>query len=92
LALGLAGRRAEALQQGELAIQLEPVATNGVTGPFLEHFLVLALLAFGEEEAALDRLEPLLRIPYYLSAAWLRIDPTFGRLRGNPRFERLIAK
>jgi len=91
LTLALLGRRAEALAEVERAMQLEPVATNGITGPFLVHFLVLSHLALGEEEAALDRLEPLLRIPYYVSAAWLRIDPTFDRLRGNPRFERLVA-
>ena len=41
-------------------------------------------------EKALDQLEPLLKIPYYLSPGWLKIDPTFAPLRGNPRFERLV--
>jgi hypothetical protein len=45
----------------------------------------------GEPEKALDYLEPLLRSPYYLSPGWLRIDPSFEPLKGNPRFERLLA-
>jgi hypothetical protein len=46
-------------------------------------------LLVGEREKALDRLEPLLKVPYYLSPGWLKIDPTFAPLRGNPCFERL---
>jgi hypothetical protein len=30
-------------------------------------------------------------MPYYLSPGWLRIDPTFSQLKGNPRFDRLVA-
>lgn len=45
----------------------------------------------GEPEKALDQLEPLLTMPYYLSPGWLRIDPTFAPLKGNPHFERLVA-
>src|SRR4029077_1647149 len=48
-------------------------------------------LLVGEPEKALDQLEPLLKMPYYLSPGWLPIDPTFAPLKGNPRFERLVA-
>ena len=40
--------------------------------------------------AALDRLEPLLKIPYALSPGWLKIDPNFDPLRKNARFQKLI--
>jgi hypothetical protein len=39
----------------------------------------------------LDHLEAVLKVPYYLSPGWLRIDPEFSSLKGNPRYERLIA-
>jgi hypothetical protein len=43
-----------------------------------------------EPERALDQLESLLKVPYYLSPGWLKIDPNFEPLRGNPRFQRLV--
>ena len=45
----------------------------------------------GEPEKALDQLEPLMKIPYYVSPAWLKIDPNFDPIRGNPRFQKLVA-
>jgi hypothetical protein len=30
-------------------------------------------------------------MPYFLTKAWLRIDPTFDPLRGNPGFQKLVA-
>jgi tetratricopeptide (TPR) repeat protein len=90
LALALAGRRADAMREGELAMKLEPIATNGITGPIVQHYVVLTYVALRERDAALARLEPLLQAPYFLSPAWLRIDPTLAPLRNHPRFRKLM--
>ena len=45
----------------------------------------------GELEKALDQLEPLVQT-HFLWPGYVKIDPAFAPLRGNPRFERLVAK
>ena len=70
---------------------LLPVSRDAFGGTYNQHQLVRIYLLLGEPEKALDQLEPLLKMPYYLSPGCIKIDRTFAPLRGNPRFERLIA-
>ena len=70
---------------------LLPTARDGYIGPYIQHQLVRIYAWSGEPDKALDQLEPLLKTPYFLSPGWLRIDPKFEPLRGNPRFEKLAA-
>jgi serine/threonine-protein kinase len=91
LSLAYLGRKAEAIAEGEKAVALLPITKDAFLGPYIQHQLVRIYLMVGEPEKALDRLEPLLKVPYFLSPGWLKVDPNFTSLRGNPRFERLVA-
>jgi hypothetical protein len=90
LALAYAGRKEEAIRAGKRGVSLLPVSSDAHSGTYFQHQLARIYILVGEPEKALDQLEPLLKIPYYLSPGWLKIDPTFAPLRGNPRFERLV--
>jgi tetratricopeptide (TPR) repeat protein len=84
------GRKDDAVREGRRAAELIPVS-RGYPGYYMQHQLVRIHILVGEPERALDELEALLRLPYYLTPAWLRIDPAFSPLKGNPRFEKLLA-
>jgi serine/threonine-protein kinase len=90
LALAYAGRNAEAIREGEKGVALLPIEKDAYSGVYNQHMLARIYVVAGEQEKALDRLEPLLRLPYYLSPGWLKIDPNFDPLRKNPRFLKLV--
>jgi tetratricopeptide (TPR) repeat protein len=91
LALAYLGRKEEAIREGERGAPLQPMTKDAYSGPYLQHQLARIYMLVGEQEKALDQLEPLLKVPYFLTPAWLKIDPNFDPLRGNPRFQRLVA-
>jgi hypothetical protein len=72
-------------------VALATATRDGYSGPYLRHLLARTYVLVGESEKALDQIEALLAMPYFLSTGWLRVDPNFAPLKGNPRFE-LLSK
>ncbi len=91
LALAYLGRKDEAVREALRGVALLARQEDAPRSHYIRHQLARIYLLVGEPAKALDELEPLLSIPYYLSPGWLRIDPTFDPLRGDPRFQRLVA-
>jgi serine/threonine-protein kinase len=89
LALAYAGRRDEAVAEGERGVALLPMERDAETAPYLMHQLARIYVRTGQPDKALDELEKVMAVPYYLTPAWLRIDPELAPLRGNPRFRKL---
>src|SRR5262249_13562074 len=81
LTLAYQGRKNEAIAEGLKGLALSPVAVDHISGPYYQHVMARVYLLVGEPEKALDMLEPLLTMPYFLTPAWLRIDPTWNDLR-----------
>jgi TolB-like protein/Flp pilus assembly protein TadD len=84
VALAYQGRKAEAVRRGRQGVELLP------RGYFL-HQLARIYILTGDAEKAIDTLERLLAMPYYLSPGWLRIDPAFDPVRKHPRFQQLVS-
>jgi len=85
-ALAYLGREEEAVAHGRRGVELSR------RGYYLQLQLVRIHIILGQPEPALDQLEPLLEVPFYLSPGWLSIDPLFDPLRDHPRFQALLEK
>ncbi|MBK9087742.1 MAG: protein kinase [Holophagales bacterium] len=91
LSLAYLGSREEAVREGTRAVTLRQAQAPRGPEPYLGHLLVRIHILCGNDEKAIDLLEQLLKAPYFLTPGWLRIDPNFDPLRGNPRFEKLAS-
>ena len=88
------GRKDLALDEGRRAIALMPVEKDVNNGSrVLQYFAITAAWA-GEKELALQQLEAGLRAPaasLMLSYGALKLLPFWDPLRGDPRFEKIVA-
>ena len=91
LALAYLGEKQRAVQEGLRGTSLLPLTKDAYSGPYYQHLLARIYVLVGKSEEALDQLELLLKIPFFVSRAWLKIDPNFDPLRKNPRFQKLVG-
>ena len=88
------GRKDLALDEGRRAIALTPLEKDVKTAArVLQYFAITAAWA-GEKELALQQLEAGLRAPvasFMLSYGALKLLPFWDPLRGDPRFEKIVA-
>jgi tetratricopeptide (TPR) repeat protein len=92
-ALALGGPRAEAIAEADRSLKMRETTLDASIRPYVHFQVARILIQSGEYERALDLIEPLLTSPASdVTPEYLRIDPTFRPLYGNPRFERLAAR
>jgi TolB-like protein/Tfp pilus assembly protein PilF len=88
------GRKDLALEEGRRAIALTPLEKDVTSGSqVLQYFAITAAWA-GEKQLALQQLEAGLRAPVaseMLSYGALKLLPVWDPLRGDPRFEKIVA-
>jgi len=90
------GRKEEALSEGRRAMELVPIAQEAMRGPYNNagftrtRFAMVCAWA-GEREQALEQLEAVTKNPGGPSYGELRLNPMWDPLRGDPRFEKIVA-
>lgn len=92
LALAGLGRDAEAIAEAERGVELMPRSRDAYKALYRLEELARVLTMAGELDRAVEVLTDLVESPGILSAAWLRIDPRYSRLRGHPDWEALTAR
>jgi tetratricopeptide (TPR) repeat protein len=88
------GRKEAALEEGRRAIELLPLDKDIINGSrMIQYFAITAAWA-GENDLALEQLQRGLRAPgasIALSYGVLKLHPFWDPLRGDPRFEKIVA-
>jgi predicted Zn-dependent protease len=85
------GRKEAALAEGRRACELLPLSTDAIDGQTAAISLAQILAWTGEKTAAIDLLTRIEQSPNPLSYGLLKLHPVWDDLRGDPRFEALVA-
>jgi adenylate cyclase len=88
------GRKELALEEGRRAIALMPLEKDVTNGSCVIQYFAITAAWTGEKELALQQLETGLRAPtasVMLSYGALKLFPVWDPLRGDPRFEKIVA-
>jgi TolB-like protein len=85
------GRKEDALREGRRAVGLLPISKDAYDGPILATNLAAIYAQVGESDLALEQLATLVEVPNGPTPGTLRTEPQWDALRGDPRFEKIVA-
>jgi TolB-like protein/Tfp pilus assembly protein PilF len=86
------GNKDDATREGERAVRLIPVSKSAIEGPMLIQYLAVIYAWEGEKDRAIERLAEAVKLPGgRLSYGHLHLNPLWDPLRGDPRFEAIVA-
>jgi serine/threonine-protein kinase len=84
-------RKEEALREGRRGCELLPISKDAVDGADLAINLAQIYAWTGEKDRAIEQIAALERVPSTLSYGLLKLHPYWDSLRGDPRFDKIVA-
>jgi TolB-like protein/cytochrome c-type biogenesis protein CcmH/NrfG len=85
------GRKEEALREGRRAVELLPVEKDALRGPAMIKYLAMIAAWAGDKDLASQQLGIIVRPPSPVTYGQLKLLPFWDPLRGDPRFEKIVA-
>jgi tetratricopeptide (TPR) repeat protein len=85
------GRKEEAIREGRRAVELLPITKDALDGAELMKYLGVIYAWCDEKELAIELVAATVQIPGSLSYGTLKLHPFWDALRGDPRFEKIVA-
>jgi len=85
------GRKEEALSECRRASELLPVEKDVFNGPLMIQWYAISAALVGEKDLALQLLAKAAEAPGSVSYGQLKLLPFWDPLRGDPRFEQIVA-
>jgi TolB-like protein len=85
------GRKEEALREGRRAVELLPVQKDSINGPLMIAYSAMIAAWVGDKDLACEQLATAIRYPSSPSYGQLKLLPFWDPLRGDPRFEKIVA-
>src|SRR5262249_10932548 len=85
------GDKEKAIQEGRTACDMLPPAKDAIDGVILITNLAQIYALTGEKDLALEQLAIVSKLPFGPSYGDLRLGFDWDSLRGDPRFEKIVA-
>jgi serine/threonine-protein kinase len=85
------GRKEDALREGRRAVELLPVEKDALNGRRMTCYLAMIAAWVGEKDLACEQLAVGISRGSDLSYGQLKLLPFWDPLRGDPRFEKIVA-
>jgi tetratricopeptide (TPR) repeat protein len=85
------GLREESFREGERAVELLPIGKDALLGGTMLSRLASIYARAGDADRAFNLLERVTKIPYGVTYGSLKLEEVWDSLRGDPRFEKVVA-